>query len=54
MNKYHVILRDELGEEFSVECLAINAHDALDKVGSEYPESGIVSYRVLQPYLRED
>ena len=53
MNKYHVILSDELGDEFSLELFALNSLDLIDKVGAEYPESGIVVYRELKPYQRE-
>jgi hypothetical protein len=51
--KYHVILTDELGEEFSVELLAHNMQRACDMVKTEYPESSIASVRELKPYNRE-
>lgn len=53
MKKYHVILSDELGEEFSLELFALDSLDLIDKVGAEYPESAIVGYRELKPYNRE-
>lgn len=51
---YHVILRDELGDEFSVELAAKNVHDAWDKIALEYSESCVVHARKLKPYDRED
>jgi hypothetical protein len=51
--KYHVILSDELGEEFSVELLAHNMAGACDMIKEEYPESSIASVRELKPYNRE-
>lgn len=53
MRKYHVILCDELGEEFSLELFALDSLDLIDKVSSQYPESGIIGYRELKPYNRE-
>lgn len=53
MRKYHVILSDELGEEFSLELFATDNLDLYEKINSEYPESGIVVYRELKPYNRE-
>ena len=52
--KYHVILTDELGEEFSIELLAHDMAAACDMVNSEYPESSIATIRKLKPYNRED
>lgn len=51
--KYHVILSDELGDEFSVELLAHNMQAACDMIKAEYPESSIASIRELKPYNRE-
>lgn len=51
--KFHVILTDELGEEFSVELLAHNMATACYMVRAEYPESSIASIRELKPYNRE-
>lgn len=53
MKKFHVILSDELGEEFSVELEAIDRNDAWDKVAMDYPESCVVSVRELKRYVRE-
>ena len=52
--KFHVILTDELGEEFSVELIAHNMAAACDMVRAEYPESSIASIRELKPYNRAD
>lgn len=52
MKKFHVILSDELGEEFSVELDASDRNDAWDRVAEEYPESCVVSVRELKPYYR--
>ena len=52
--KYHVILTDELGEEFSVELLAPDMQSACDMVKTEYTESSIASIRELKPYNRAD
>lgn len=52
--KYHVILTDELGEEFSVELLAHNTAAACERVKADYPESSIASIRELKPYNRAD
>lgn len=43
MKRYHVILCDELGDEFSVEVNASDRDDAWDTVAMEYPESGVVA-----------
>jgi hypothetical protein len=53
MAKFHVILSDELGEEFSVE---LEGHDWLDvweTVQMDYPESVVLSVRELKRYVRE-
>jgi len=54
MNKYHVILSDELGEEFSVELLAMDENDAWETVQMDYPESSVVYVQKLKRYVRED
>jgi len=43
MTKYHVILLDELGDEFSVEISATDRDDAWDTVQMDYPESAVVA-----------
>jgi hypothetical protein len=53
MAKFHVILSDELGEEFSVELEAYDRDDAWDTVQMDYPESAVVSVRELKRYVRE-
>lgn len=53
MKKFHVILSDELGEEFSVELEAHDRNDAWDTVAMDYPESSVVSVRELKRYVRE-
>jgi hypothetical protein len=42
MKNFHVVLADELGEEFSVEVMAGHWQDAFEKVSSQYPESMVV------------
>lgn len=54
MGKFHVILSDELGEEFSLELDARDVNDAWDTVAMDYPESTVVSVRALRRYVRED
>jgi hypothetical protein len=51
--KFHVILSDELGEDFSVEVEAHDRNDAWDTVQRDYPESGVLSIRELKRYVRE-
>lgn len=51
--KFHVILTDELGEEFSLELIAPDRQAACDMVKTEYSESSIASVRELKPYNRE-
>lgn len=61
MAKFHVILSDELGEEFSVELEAYDRDDAWVTVAMDYPESSVVSVekaqltllRELKRYVRE-
>lgn len=54
MKRFHVILSDELGEEFSIELEAIDRNDAWETVEMEYPESAVVYVQELKPYYRED
>jgi hypothetical protein len=54
MGKFQVVLADELGEEFSVELMALDLDDAWETVAMDYPESGVVMVRELKPYVRED
>lgn len=54
MKKYHVILADDLGEEFSVELTAYDRNDAWDTVQMDYPESSVVYVQELKLYQRED
>jgi hypothetical protein len=53
MAKFHVILSDELGEEFSVEVEAHDRNDAWDKVAMDYPESSVMYVCELKRYVRE-
>ena len=53
MAKYHVILEDELGEEFSVEIDAVDRNDAWETVEMDYPESGVVAVYETGGYRRE-
>lgn len=53
MKKFHVILSDELGEEFSVELEAYDRDDAWVTVAMDYPESSVVSVCELKRYVRE-
>lgn len=53
MAKYHVILTDELGEEFSVEITASDREDAWNTVAMDYPESGVVAVYETGAYRRE-
>ena len=41
--KYHVVLTDECGDEFSVTLDASSEDDAYDTVSMDYPESCVVS-----------
>lgn len=52
--KFHVILSDELGDEFSIELIAPDMATACDMIGAEYPESSIATIRELKPYNRAD
>ena len=53
MKKFHVILSDELGEDFSVELEARDRDDAWDTVQMDYPESSVVYIHELKRYVRE-
>ena len=46
--RYHVILRDELGDEFSVEVEALDQDAAWEAIDNSYPESFVVSFRELR------
>jgi len=48
MKKFLVILRDELGDEFSVEVEALDQDAAWEAIDSNYPESFVVSFRELR------
>jgi len=52
MAKYHVILTDELGEEFSVELEAHDMEDAWDTVQMDYPESFVAYVYAMKRYER--
>lgn len=54
MARFHVILADELGDEFSIEIDAIDRNDAWETVEMDYPESSVVSVMALRRYVRED
>ena len=51
MNRYYILLSDELGESFGVYMYAESIDDCLDKLDSEYPESCVVNIdaRPLHP-----
>jgi hypothetical protein len=51
--RYHVILTDECGDEFSVEIEACDYKDAWDTVQMDYPESGVVAVRESRGYRTE-
>lgn len=51
--RYHVILTDECGDEFSVEINAQDRDDAWDTVQMDYPESGVVAVMDSRGYLAE-
>ena len=53
MTKYHVILTDELGDEFSVEISAEDRDAAWETVEMDYPECGIVAVYETGAYRRE-
>ena len=54
MKKFLVILRDELGDEFSVEFEALDQDAAWENVDSNYPESFVVSFRELRTCIKEN
>ena len=54
MKMFHVILSDELGEEFSIEIPAYNWQTAYEKAHAEYIESQVVYVKELKPYNRAD
>ena len=45
--QYHVILRDELGKEFSVTLRAFDTDHAIESIRFDYPESNIVAITTL-------
>lgn len=51
--RYHVILTDECGDEFSVEIEASDRDDAWDTVQMDYPESGVVAVMEARGYRAE-
>ena len=53
MTKYHVILTDECGDEFSVEIEASDRDDAWDTVQMDYPECGVVCVQTI-PHRRSE
>lgn len=46
MKKFHVILADELGEEFSAQVTAHDLEEAWEVASNCYPESCVVSVRL--------
>lgn len=56
--KYHVILTDECGDEFSVSIDATDADDAWETVAMDYPESCVCSVSrervATRTYYEED
>lgn len=53
MARYHVILTDELGDEFSVDISAETRDDAWETVEMDYPECGVVAVYQTGDYRRE-
>jgi hypothetical protein len=53
MGKFHVILTDELGDEFSVSINAYDEHDAWDTVSMDYPESCVECVLRAGDYRRD-
>jgi hypothetical protein len=51
MNRYYILLSDELGESFSVYMYSDSLEDCLDKIAYEYPESCVryVAQHMLEP-----
>lgn len=54
MKRFHVILSDEIGEEFSVEIPAYDWQAAYEKAHAEYTESQVVYVKEMKPYNRAD
>lgn len=54
MKKFLVILRDELGDEFSVETQAISTDDAWDTIAMDYPESEVIEAMPIRFYKKGD
>jgi hypothetical protein len=42
MNRYHIVLVDEIGEEFSVTMYAEDDDTCFDLLDDEYPESRVL------------
>lgn len=45
MNRYYILLSDELGEEFGITIYSTSLDDCLDKIAYEYPESCVIDVR---------
>jgi len=45
--RFHIILCDELGEEFSVTMYAESLDACLDLLDEEYPESSVVDVNIV-------
>jgi hypothetical protein len=45
MQRFYILLRDELGEDFGVYMYASDLDDCLDKLAAEYPESVVVNVK---------
>ena len=54
MARFHVILADELGDEFSIEVDGLDRNEVWETVEMEYPESSVLSVMALRRYVRED
>lgn len=54
MKKFLVILRDECGDEFSVETQALDTDAAWEIIDEGYPESFVVSFRELRTCIKEN
>lgn len=53
MQRFHVVLIDELGEEFSVTVEAEDRDDAWDTVAMDYPESSVATVYGESYYRKE-
>lgn len=53
MQRFHVVLTDELGDEFSVTIEAEDREDAWETVAMDYPESSVVTVYGETYYRRE-